>query len=132
MVNQRAVSSYQQIDVASMVDAASPHRLVQMLMQGFLQRVAEARGALSRNDIAARGVAIGKAMDILMGLKGALNREVASDLPQQLEALYDYMQTRLAEANLHGDATLLEEVASLMRVVKEGWDGIAQEVAATG
>ncbi len=132
MVNQRALAQYQRIDVSSAVESASPHRLVQMLMQGCLQRVAEAQGALARGDIAARGVAIGKAIDIVIGLQTSLNKEVPSELPAQLDALYDYMQARLLQANTQGDAALLDEVGGLMRSIKEGWDGIAQEVAVAG
>ena len=129
MVNQRALAQYQRIDVTSAVESASPHRLVQMLMQGCLQRIAEAKGALARGDIATRGMAIGKAIDIVIGLQTSLNKEVPSELPAQLDALYDYMQARLLEANAQGDVALLDEVGGLMRSIKEGWDGIAQEAA---
>lgn len=125
MVNQRALAQYQTVDVAAVVESASPHRLVQMLMQGCLQRLAEAKVAIARNDIPARGTAIGKAIDIVGGLQGSLNKEVDSSLPQQLDGLYGYMQRRLIEANLNGDTAMLDEVAGLMRTVKEGWDGIA-------
>jgi flagellar protein FliS len=130
MVNQRALSQYQSVNVAAAVEAASPHRLVQMLMQGCLQRLAEARGAMARGDVAAKGLALGKAIDIVGGLQSALNREVESSLPQQLDALYSFMQRRLVEANLENDVAIVDEVAGLMRTVKEGWDGIAQEAAA--
>lgn len=126
MVNQRALSQYQQVNTGAAVEAASPHRLVQMLMAGCLQRIAEAKGALVRNDTAARGLAIGKAIDIAAGLQSSLNSEVASPLPQQLDALYRYMQERLLIANVKGDSEILDEVAGLMRTIKEGWDGIGQ------
>lgn len=127
MVGQQALSQYQRINVATAVEDASPHRLVQMLMQGFLQRIAEAKGALARRDIPARGVAIGKAIDIVIGLQSSLNKEVGSDLPQKLDALYGYIQSRLVEANLKADVAMLDEVAGLMRTVKEGWDAIAEQ-----
>ena len=129
MVNQRALSQYQSINVAAAVESASPHRLVQMLMQGCLQRLAEAKGAIARGDVAAKGQALGKAIDIVGGLQSSLNKEVASSLPQQLDDLYIYMQRRLVEANLHGDVGMVDEVSGLMRTVKEGWDGIAQNGA---
>lgn len=132
MLNQRALSQYRQVNVASGVESASPHRLIQMLMHGCMQRLAEAKGALARGDIAARGMAIGKAVDIVIGLQGALNKEVTSDLPKQLDALYDYMQKRLLEANIKADPAMLDEVAGLMRSIKEGWDGIAQDPAVAG
>lgn len=125
MVNQRALSQYQQVNTGAAVEAASPHRLIQMLMAGCLQRIAEAKGAVVREDRAARGVAIGKAIDIVSGLQSSLNKEVGSTLPQQLDALYQYMQERLLLANVKGDSAMLDEVAELMRTVKEGWDGIA-------
>jgi len=63
MVSQRALSEYQQVNTQTLAESASPHRLIQMLMQGCLQRVAEAKGALMRKDIAAKGLAISKAID---------------------------------------------------------------------
>lgn len=124
MVSQRALSQYQQVNTAAAAEGASPHRLIQMLMQGCLQRLAEAKGALKRADVSAKGLAISKAINIIHGLQASLNKEVPNSLPQQLDALYDYMQRRLLEANLNNSEPLLDEVVDLMRKVKEGWDGI--------
>lgn len=129
-MSQRALSQYQQVKTTGSVEDASPHRLIQMLMQGCLQRIAEAKGAMRRKDIPAKGTAISKAIDIVAGLQGSLNMQVGSDLPKQLEALYDYMQRRLLEANLKNSEAALDEVADLMRKIKEGWDGIEAKVAA--
>jgi flagellar protein FliS len=129
-MSQHALSQYRQVNSASLVESASPHKLIQMLMQGCLQRLAEGKGALQRNDIAAKGLAISKAIDIIAGLQSSLNKNVqGSTLPQQLDALYDYMQQRLLQANIKNDPAMLDEVAGLMRTVKEGWDGIEPAVA---
>ena len=37
---------------------------------------------------------------------------------------------RLLEANLYNDAGALDEVAGLMREIKEAWDAIADEAGA--
>ncbi len=129
MVSQRAVSQYQQVNTSAAVEGASPHKLIQMLMQGCLQRIAEAKGALRRNDVPAKGLAISKALNIIAGLQASLNKEVESSLPEQLDALYDYMQRRLLEANIQNSEAALDEVAELMRKIKEGWDGIEDAVA---
>lgn len=129
MVGQRALSQYQQVNTATAVEGASPHKLIQMLMQGCLQRISEAKGAMARGDVAIKGEAIGKAMNIVSGLQASLNKEVSSSLPQQLDSLYDYMQRRLLEANMKNSVELLDEVAELMRTVKEGWDKIEQTPA---
>lgn len=128
MINQRALSQYKTVNVDAGVAAASPHRLVQMLMAGALTRMAEARGALARHDRAAYGEAVGKAISVVGGLREGLNLELDNPLVNNLDGLYDYMQRRLTEANLSPDDAILDELSGLLRTVKEGWDGIADQV----
>ncbi len=129
MVNKHALSSYNKVNTESAVASANPHRLVQMLMEGLLQRVAEAQGAIKRNNSSVRGEAIGKAISIVGGLREGLNHEAGGEVVSNLEALYVFMQAELIKANRNSDPDLLDEVAALMRSVKEGWDGIAPKEA---
>jgi len=98
-----------------------------MLMEGALDRMAQAKGAMARGDIAQKGLLLGKAVDILVGLRDGLNPEKTDDPAalQQLDNLYAYMSTRLMEANRQNDVAMIDEVAGLMITLKEGWDGIA-------
>ncbi|MFK9007602.1 flagellar export chaperone FliS [Pseudomonas pergaminensis] len=122
----RALRQYQKVNSHAQISEASPHRLVQMLMEGGLDRMAQAKGALARGDIAAKGLMLGKAADILIGLRDGLSAEKSDnkEYVQQLEGLYVYMTNRLMEANLHNDADMIDEVARLLITVKEGWDAI--------
>lgn len=124
----RALRQYQKVNSHAQISEASPHRLVQMLMEGGLDRMAQAKGALARGDIAQKGLMLGKATDILIGLRDGLNAEKSDnkEYVQQLEGLYVYMTNRLMEANLHNDADMIDEVARLLITVKEGWDAIAE------
>ncbi|MCS3417860.1 flagellar protein FliS [Pseudomonas sp. BIGb0450] len=123
----RALRQYQKVNSHAQVSEASPHRLVQMLMEGALDRMAQAKGAMARGDIAQKGLLLGKAIDILIGLRDGLNPEKTDDPAalQQLDNLYAYMTTRLLEANTKSDVAMIDEVAGLMITLKEGWDGIA-------
>ena len=123
----RALRQYQKVNSHAQVSEASPHRLVQMLMEGALDRMAQAKGAMARGDIAQKGLSLGKAIDILIGLRDGLNPEKTDDPAalQQLDNLYAYMTTRLLEANTKSDVAMIDEVAGLMITLKEGWDGIA-------
>lgn len=120
----KALRQYQQVNAQSGVAYASPHRLIQMLMEGALERIAVAKGCIQRQDIAAKGEQIGKAVDIIGGLREGLNHEAGGEIAANLDALYDYLQRRLLEANLHSDITTLDEVADLLRPIKEAWDAI--------
>ncbi|MGX1173707.1 flagellar export chaperone FliS [Pseudomonas sp. R151218B TE3479] len=120
-----ALRQYQKIGAQAQTSEASPHRLVQMLMEGGLDRIAQAKGAMERKDIASKGIFISKAIGIVGGLREGLDLENQAESVAELDALYTYMTKRLAEANVKTDPKILDEVADLLRTVKEGWDAIA-------
>ncbi|RON12524.1 flagellar export chaperone FliS [Pseudomonas frederiksbergensis] len=119
-----ALRQYQKIGAQAQTSEASPHRLVQMLMEGALDRIAQAKGAMERKDIANKGVLISKAIGIVGGLREGLDLEKQAESVSELDSLYAYMMKRLAEANLKTDPKILDEVADLLRTVKDGWDAI--------
>lgn len=124
-----ALRQYQKVNGVAQTSEASPHRLVQMLMQGGLDRIAQAKGAMARNDIAQRGILIGKAIGIVGGLREGLDLENHPDSLAELDGLYSYMSKRLVEANVQNDPEILNEVARLLITLKEGWDGIGDQPA---
>jgi len=120
-----AMRQYQQVGVKAQVTEADPHRLIQMLMQGGLDRIAQAKGAMEREAYAEKGVLIGKAINIIGGLRDVLDKDAGGELAANLERLYEYMTMRLFEASRHNDVSKLDEVAKLLGEIKSGWDGIA-------
>ena len=122
------IEQYQQNGAKAEVLVADPHRVIQLLMQGFLDRVAAAKGCMERNEIAGKGTLITKAIDIANGLQNSLDMDQGGDISADLAALYDYMTRRLLEANKNNDPEILDEVSRLMRDIKEGWDAIPLDV----
>lgn len=127
-----AVSQYNKINVASNVETADPHRLIQMLMQGALEKIAIAKGYMERKDIANKGNSISWAISIIEGLRASLNKEAGGDIAENLDEMYEYMIGRLLQANLDNSLTILEEVSTLMRSIKTAWDEIPQLVELSG
>lgn len=119
-----AMKQYQQVSVHSSIMDASPHRLVQILMEGALEKIALAKGNMANNEISGKGENISKAIAIIDGLQSSLNKEVGGALAENLSNLYDYMSHRLVVANLRNDESILDEIAGLMVDIKMGWDGI--------
>ncbi|CAI8745097.1 Flagellar secretion chaperone FliSB [Pseudomonas sp. IT-P171] len=124
-----ALRQYQKVNGVAQTSEASPHRLVQMLMQGGLDRIAQAKGAIARNDVAQKGVLIGKAIGIIGGLREGLDLEYQAEALADIDSLYAYMSKRLVEANVKNDPEILNEVARLLITVKEGWDAIGDQAA---
>lgn len=125
-MNAYAMKQYQTVSVHAQVSEADPHRLIQMLFEGGLQRLAQAKGALEHGNIPLKGELIGKAMGIIGGLRESVDREKGGEIAANLDNLYAFMQQRLSQANLQNDPAMLDEVASLLREIKQGWDGIRQ------
>ena len=119
-----AMRQYQTVNTQAQAVDASPHRLIQMLMEGGLTRIAQARGAMERQQTALKGEFIGKAIGIIGGLREGLDLQKGGELAANLDSLYQYMLSRLFEANVKNDTVLLDEVAGLLRNVKSGWDVI--------
>ena len=120
------IQSYRNMTVQGGLAEASPHRVVQMMLDAVLSRVAEAAGHLERGEIPAKGEKIGKALGIIEALMLGLDKQTGGDIASNLERLYDYMSRTLLKANLENRVDLLKEVSSLLREVKLGWDGIAE------
>ncbi len=128
MNRMKALRQYQKVSSVAQTSEASPHRLVQMLMEGGLDRLAQAKGAMSRGQTAQKGLMISRAIEIIGGLRTGLDPEKSGGDPaslQDLDALYAYMMQRLGEANRKNDIDMIDEVARLLITVKSGWDAIA-------
>ena len=121
--------AYRQIGVETGVSGASPHHLVTMLFDGLADAMAQARGAILKRDIGAKGKAIGKAVRIIQeGLKGSLDIKGGGQLALDLDALYGYTVIQLTRANLHNDEALVAQCQQLMEPVRQAWIGIGAQV----
>lgn len=117
---------YQEMGAEASVTDANPHRLILLLLQGALDRIAIAKGYMQRGEVAPKCEIIGKAIDIIAGLRGALDTEQGGEIAANLLALYDYCELRLLEANCNNDSSRLDEVARLLGEIHNAWDGIAR------
>ena len=123
---QSALSQYQATD-NSAIAYANPHVLILKLIDGAIERIYQAKGAIQQGDSGAKGKLIGKAIGIISGLDACLDSEQKNDLVNNLEAIYEYMNMRLLEANVEDNIGKLEEVAKLMGEIRIGWMQIPDE-----
>jgi len=124
------LQAYQRVNAQTSITDADPHKLIQLLYAGALERINMAKARMQAKDFEGKGKLITKTIEIIGGLRGFLDFEKGGDLAVRLEALYDYMERALLEANARNDVNKLDEVAELLRSIKEGWDGIRDEVMA--
>ncbi len=121
---KNGAKQYQQVNATSEALESDPHRLIQLLLEAALTRMAQAKGAIERNEMAVKASLLGRVTDILQTLQLSLNHDAGGQLSSDLERLYDYMIRRLFEATLHNDTKMIDEVMGLLLNVKSGWDAI--------
>ncbi len=120
---------YSRVGVETGVEAASPHKLVTMLFDGYFESIARAGAALAAGQTELKGSEIGRAVRIVEeGLKASLNLSAGGALAADLSELYAYVTLRLTQANLRNDAALLDECRELMKPLHEAWQSIAAQV----
>lgn len=124
------LQAYQSVNTQTSITDADPHKLIQLLYNGALERINMAKSRMQVKDFEGKGKLISKAIEIVGGLRSFLDFEQGGDLAVRLESLYDYMERTLFEANAKNDVAKLDEVADLLRSIKDGWDGIREEATA--
>jgi flagellar protein FliS len=121
-----ALRQYKQVGVQTGVADASPHRLIQLLMAGALDKIAIAKGNIARGETSEKGRNTSAAIAIVDGLRGSLDMEKGGEIARNLDTLYEYMIRCLMEANFRNETAKLDEVASLMGSLKSAWDAIPE------
>jgi len=120
--------AYAVVGLQSSVMSASPHKLITLLFDGALSALAKADIFLVQGNIAAKGNAISKAIDIINnGLKMGLDMEQGGELSRNLADLYDYFCRQLMLVNLHNDRALLKQIQELLSEIADAWKSISPD-----
>jgi flagellar secretion chaperone FliS len=119
-------NKYAAVHAESVIDGASPHKLIQMLMSGFLMRVNAAKGGIERGDFQDKSVQISKAAAIIGGLIDGVDTEKGGAIAANLMSLYEYINTQLFKASAENSVEILDEVQALMKEIKQAWDSMPE------
>lgn len=126
------VAKYGKVAAESEAAYASPHRLVQMLMEGAIDKVATAKGCIERGDLEGKSRQLTWAMSIVNGLRSSLDMDAGGAIAVNLDDLYGYMTRRMIDASVENDSAALSEVVDLMLEIKGAWDAMPENVRHTG
>ncbi len=122
------VAAYNSVSVHGGVASADPHGLVQMLMDGAVERLVAARGCIERGETARKAKLLHSCVILIGELRGSLNLEQGGPLAENLSSLYDYMVRQLLLANAASDAGRVAEVHGLLNDLRSAWIAIGPEV----
>lgn len=115
------LAEYTQVSAHAGVAAADPHKLILMLMDGALERIAIARGCMLRQDQAQKAQLIHRTVAILGELKASLDLKTPGPIASNLNELYDYMIRKLLQGSMRNSDADMEEVSKLLAQIRDAW-----------
>lgn len=126
-----SLAAYQSVATHGGVAASDPHRLVLMLMDGALERLAQARGCMANGAaVADKNKLISTAIAIIDELRVSLDLKAGGPIAANLDDLYDYMNRQLVKANLNNRIEILDEVSHLLGEIRSAWIALPAEARA--
>lgn len=127
-VGRHSIDSYATIGLQTEVFSATPEELITMLIDGARSSVIKAKMHLENGDIAERGKAISKAIDIVdTGLKSVVDKEKGGEVATQLITNYDLIIYHLMQANLHSDVKGLDIAQEMLQSLGDTWKEATQQ-----
>jgi flagellar secretion chaperone FliS len=118
------LAAYSSASAHGGVAAADPHKLIVMLMDGALERIATARGCIERKDTVEKARLLNRAVSIIGELRNSLDLKAGGQIAANLGELYDYMSRTLLKANADNSMKQLDEVNKLLREIRDAWISI--------
>ncbi len=125
------LNAYQSAAAHGGVAAADPHGLIVLLMNGALERMAIARGCMQNKSYAEKAKLIHRVVAIIDELRNCLNLQAGGEIASNLDNLYDYMCRQLLKATVENNIVVLDEVAQLLRGIRDNWVHIPKHKRAT-
>ena len=117
---QNAYNAYKQNSVTT----ASPGELTLMLYNGCIKFLNQSKKAIEAKQYEAKNTYIQKAQAIIAELMATLNMDL--EVSKNMMPLYEYMYTRLSEANMKMDVEMIAEVEGLVTEFRDTWKQVIQ------
>ena len=130
----RNLSAYQKTTVNAEISVADPYYVTKLLYQGLFERLAQAKGAIERGDLALKAKKLSTATAILENLRSTLDFSQSKTIAQGLYDIYSYMIDQVAEASLNLMTQPIDNAIRALMPIKKAWDSIpvtAQQEAAS-
>jgi flagellar protein FliS len=117
---------YQSVDIASRIEGATPHRLVQIMYEELLKSLDAMAFATSRGDYVQRGEHQSKVLAILTGLETSLDFDKGGQIAVDLVAIYREARRLVVAGGREGDAQLIIQAREMNQEISSAWDGIGR------
>ena len=116
MIAYNAYNQYKENSIFT----ASPEELTLMLYNGLVKFIMRGIGSIEKKNIQEANTNIIKAQNIVSEFMNTLDMNY--EISGSLNSIYDYMLSRLIDANVAKDKDILEEVLGFAKVLRDTWE----------
>ena len=120
------IHAYKKRNIQQELAEADPHKITLMLMQGVLEKLAQAKGCFVRGDLAGKSEHVSRAMTIIIYLRDTLDLNVKEKVTDDLYSLYSFMVSHLTDSSQKDTEKQLSDVIEMMLPIKTAWQQIPQ------
>src|SRR6218665_1021358 len=117
---------YQSVDIASRIEGASPHTLVQIMYEELLKALDPMAFAPARGDYVRRGEHQSKVLAVLTGLETSLDFDKGGQIAVDLVAIYREARRLVIAGGREGDAQLVTQAREMIQEISNAWDAIGR------
>lgn len=120
-----ARARYQNVDLSSRIEGASPHALVAILFDELLKSLDAMKVAMDARDWGQRGTRQARVLSILHGLEGSLDLDGGGDIATSLLGIYREARRLVLGAGRDNDPDQLARARAMLSEIASAWESIA-------
>lgn len=102
------------------VETAGPLELIIMMYDGAIRFCNQGKAAIEGKKFNEANKLLQRAQDVIDELNFSLNLE-AGEIASHLRSLYDYINSKLVEANIKKDPALITQMVELLAELRSSW-----------
>ena len=120
-----ARARYQNVDLSSRIEGASPHGLVAILFEELLKSLDALAVAWERKDFTQRGARQQRALSILHGLEASLDVEKGGEVAASLASIYAEARRLVIAAGKENEPARIKRAREMLGEIATAWQAIA-------
>ena len=121
-----ATARYQGVDIASRIEGATPHQLVQIMYEELLKSLDAMAFAALRGDYVKRGQHQSKSLAIITALETSLDFDQGGDIANGLVTIYREARRLVVAAGREGEANLVIKAREMLGEIASAWEAIGR------
>ena len=116
---------YENVDLASRIEGASPHALVAILFEELLKSLDAMAAACHRRDFGQRGTRQARALSVLVGLEASLDFDKGGEVAASLAAIYAEARRLIIAGAAANDPEPILAARAMLGEISSAWHAIA-------